>query len=143
MKFSEDYFGGPDKKDDSLEPPAPGYTRHQYFLAIDGPTFDNWTQEERKSWLLEMLKTTTKQDIFWRGNYSAQAIYYLGFYKVKQYGMYKDPVRSGIVTDERYYKYSSCSARYDNQECFLPVSEVARRVFIRSNFSWLLPLILR
>ena len=57
MKFSEDYFGGPDKKDDSLEPPAPGYTRHQYFLAIDGPTFDNWTQEERKSWLVKYFVT--------------------------------------------------------------------------------------
>ena len=95
------------------------FTTIQMLDAIKRDSFDL-----RKEWLLESLRTNTKEEIFWRWNFSAQAIYYMSFYQVKQSAMYKDPVRAGIVDDERNYLYSSCASRYDNKEELLTLSDV-------------------
>ena len=80
--------------------------------------------EVRKEWLLEMLRRNDKVEIFWRGDHHAQAIYYMSYYLVKQNAMYKDPFRAGIVSDARYYQYSSYTARFDNQPGPLELSDV-------------------
>jgi hypothetical protein len=38
--------------------------------------------------------------------------------------MYRDPVRAGIVADERDYLYSSCASRYEDKEMILTLSDV-------------------
>jgi len=48
----------------------------------------------------------------------------MSFYTVKQRGMYRDPVRAGIVDDERHYLYSSCSTKYDSKEGVLVLSDI-------------------